>query len=115
MKTNYLLIVIAVLISALIGYGFYAANGGEVNQLLIAFGSGISFAITLSTLLGIGFERSEQTVNVKVVSVIFTILLLISNLIFGFTKVATAAYVIVNGILLLIFILITYGIVKANK
>ncbi len=115
MKPNIVLIIISVLIAALIGYGFYAANSGETNVLLLTFGSGICLALALTGALGIKFERAEAKVTIAVTSGIFFIVFLISNLIFAFTKVVPAPYIIVNGILLLMYILICYGLSKANK
>ena len=115
MRANIFLVAIPVLISALSGYGFYAANAGEDFCLLLSIGSGLSFAITLSAAIGIKTNAGRGTVNFKIVSAIIFILLLISHLIFGFTAVRPAPYVIINGILILIYAIIEYGIVKSDS
>lgn len=60
-------------------------------------------------------DAGRGTVNFKIVSATIFILLLISHLIFGFTAVRPAPYVIINGILILIYAIIEYGIVKSDS
>ena len=115
MKANFFLSILSVLISALAGYGFYAANSGEQFCLLLAIGSGLCFAITLIGALGIKIEGRSGNINFRIVSIIFFSIFLLSNLIFGFAGVKIAPYIIINGILLLIFAIIEYGIVKSNE
>lgn len=115
MKPNIFLIVVSVLIAALSGYGFYAANSGEAFCLLLSFGSGLTFATTLSGTLGIRPKERAGNVNFKIVSAIFFVLFLISNLLFGFIGMRVAPYIIVNGIILLIYAIIEYGIIKSNE
>ena len=108
MRANIFLVAISVLISALSGYGFYAANAGEDFCFLLSIGSGLA-------AIGIKTNAGRGTVNFKIVSAIIFILLLISHLIFGFTAVRPAPYVIINGILILIYAIIEYGIVKSDS
>lgn len=115
MKPNIFLIVVSVLIAALSGYGFYAANSGEAFCLLLSLGSGLTFAITLIGTLGISPKEKAGNANFKVVSALFFVLFLISNLIFGFVGMKVAPYIIVNGIILLIYAIIEYGIIKSNE
>lgn len=115
MKGNIFLIIIAILVSALGGYGFYAANSAEIFVLLLSIGSALCFAITLIGLLGIKTEAKSGGTNIKVLSAIFFVLFLISNLIFSFTAIKIAPYIIINGILLLIYLVCVYGIVKSGK
>ena len=86
MKVNLVFLVIALAIAGLIGYAFYSANKGEANCVLLAIGSGCMIAASLS-----------------------------SNIIFGFTGVSVPAYIIVNGLLLLVYILIVYSLYRATK
>ena len=46
---------------------------------------------------------------------VITLFPLKSHLIFGFTAVRPAPYVIINGILILIYAIIEYGIVKSDS
>jgi len=114
MKINFVQTIIAITVSALIGYGFYSFHNSD-NKLLLTLGS---FAFTLFTLIitiGISFEQSRSTSNIRVVSGIFFFVGVISNLIFSFINFSIPSYIIVNGILLLSFALIAHSIYKAKQ
>jgi hypothetical protein len=113
MKLNPVLILISFALAALIAYGFYSGNNGEF-QWLITLGSGIFIFITLAGITGINFGRGG-TGNVRVLSTVFFIIAIISNLLFTFVPLTFARYIIVNGIIFLIYILIGYSIVRALK
>lgn len=115
MKVNVVFLVIALAIAGLIGYAFYATNKGEANCVLLAIGSGCMIAASLSSSLAVSFKGRGGTGNIKIVSVLFLLVFLISNIIFGFTGVSVPAYVIVNGLLLLVYILIVYSLYRATK
>ena len=103
MKCNIFLTVASVLIAALIGYGFYAANSSESFVWLLCSGAGITSVLTLTGI------------NITALSSIFFVLFLICNLVFAFTAVKVAPYVIINGILLIIYTIGMYGIVKSRQ
>jgi hypothetical protein len=114
MKFNAVLLIIAFAIAALAAYGFFAGNDGETYRMVIAIGSGVSLFVTLGGVLAISAE-SGSTANIKVVSALFFITLLVENLIFSFTAIRLAPYIIVTGILLLIYVLIIYAITRTLK
>ena len=115
MKVNVFMLLIALALAALAGYGFFAANGGEVYRWLITIGSGLSLFVTLSGFIALAADGGGGTVNIKVTSVLFFTALLIEHIIFSFTGIAAAPYVIITGILLLLFVLISYAVVRAIK
>ena len=104
MKCNVFLTIIAILLAALIGYGFYAANKTETYVLLLTVGS-----------MGISTIGRTGGANIKVLSGIFFILFIISNLVFAFTTIKIAPYIIVNGMLGLIYATIVYKIIKTGE
>ena len=53
--------------------------------------------------------------NIKALSSIFFVVFLISNLVFTFTKIKLAPYIIINGILLLIYAVSIYGLIKSRQ
>ena len=53
--------------------------------------------------------------NIKALSSIFFVVFLISNLVFTFTTIKLAPYIIINGILLLIFAVSIYGLIKSRQ
>ncbi|MDR1893146.1 MAG: hypothetical protein LBQ61_00435 [Spirochaetales bacterium] len=113
MKINKILLLIALGIAALAGYGFFAANGDEAYRLVITFGSGISLFVCLAGLIAVTTPGRGSSANIKVLSAVFFILLLVENLIFTFVPFRIAPYVIVTGILLLVYVLIGYAVGKA--
>jgi hypothetical protein len=114
MKINFVQTAIAIAISLLIAYGLYTFYKGE-NALLLSGGSFLFLATTLVAAIGIDFEQSRTNVNIKVVSGIFFVIALIDNIAFSFFNFSTAGYIITNGILLLLFILIAYSVNRANQ
>ena len=114
MKINFVQTIIAIALSLLISYGLYSFHNSE-NKMLLSAGSFLFLALTLIITIGASFELPRTTTNVKVVSGIFFAVALISNLIFTFIKFSVPSYVIINGILLLVFILIAYSINRAKQ
>ena len=114
MKINFVQTIIAIAVSLLIAYGLYSFHDSE-NKILLSVGSFVFLATTLILTIGTSFELPRTTANVRVVSGIFFVVALISNLIFTFIAFSIPSYVITNGILLLVFILIAYSINKAKQ
>ncbi|MDR2159455.1 MAG: hypothetical protein LBP23_05235, partial [Treponema sp.] len=96
-------------------FGFYTANRGEAYLWLITMGSWFLCFITLSGIVAIEFDVRGGTGNYKIVSTLFFIITLISNLVFNFLDFTLAPYIIINGILFLLFIMIGYSIINALK
>lgn len=114
MKVNYVQTIIAIAVSLLIAYGLYSFHDSE-NKTLLCSGSFVFLAATLAMSIGTSFDFPRTTTNIRVVSGIFFAIALISNLIFTFIFFSVPSYVIINGILLLVFILILYSIYKAKQ
>jgi hypothetical protein len=114
MKINWVLALISLAIAGLIAFGFYSGNSDETYQLLITIGSGLSFLITLGGLLALS-SLHGVTVNIKVTSILFFIGLLIEHIIFSFNGVKLAPYIIITGILIMVYMLVCYGIIRALK
>jgi hypothetical protein len=114
MKINFVQTIIAIAVSLLIAYGLYSFHSSE-NKILLSAGSFVFLATALVMTIGASFELPRTTTNIKVVSGIFFVIALISNLIFTFINFSVPSYVIINGILFLVFILIAYSINKAKQ
>jgi hypothetical protein len=114
MKVNFIKSIIAIAVSALIAYGFYSFHDSE-NKLLLSVGSFMFVAITLLLTIGISFDLPRTSTNVRTVSAIFFLVALASNIIFSFVSFSVPLYIILNGILILIYTLITYSITKAKQ
>ncbi|WP_213524095.1 hypothetical protein [Nonlabens sp.] len=114
MRINLVQTTIAIAVSALITYGLYNFYVGD-NKNLLSAGSFVFLTTALIMTIGASFEPPRTTTNIRVVSGIFFAIALISNLIFTFINFSVPSYVIVNGILLLVFILIAYSINKSKQ
>lgn len=114
MKINWVLAGISLAIAGLIAFGFYSGNSNESYRLLITVGSGFSFLITLCGLLALSSPHGG-TVNIKVISVLFFIGLLVDHIIFSFTGIKPAPYIIITGMLILVYVLICYAVTRALK
>ncbi len=114
MKINIFMLLISLAIASLAGYGFYAANSGTEYVLLQCLGSGISLFMTLGGLLALGSKDGGTSVNVKITSAVFFIIVLIEQIIFSvMNTLPKAPYIVTTGIILLVYAVIVYGIVKA--
>ena len=114
MKINFVQTIISIAVSSLIAYGLYSFRYCE-NKILLSAGSFAFLASALVMTIGASFELPRTTTNIRVVSGIFFAIALISNLIFTFINFSVPSYIIINGILLLVFILIAYSINKAKQ
>jgi hypothetical protein len=99
-----------------VGYGFYSWNSGEPYQVLISIGSGLMIFLPLGGSLALSAGEHGAIGNIRALSLVFLIIAIISNIIFNFVTLASpVAYVIVNGVLLLIYILVAYAVSRALK
>ena len=114
MKIDFIKTLIAFGVSALIAYGFYSFHHSENSQLLVVT-SFIELFIASFFVLGLRFEQPRTTSNVRVVTSIFFFVFLITNIVFSFFAFSKHSYIIINGLLLLIAILIVYSIFKAKQ
>lgn len=114
MKINFVQTIIAIAVSLLVAYGLYSFHDSE-NRILLSVGSFVFLVTALIMTIGTSFELPRTTTNIRVVSGIFFAIAMISNLIFTFINFSVPSYIIINGILLLVFILIVYSINKAKQ
>lgn len=96
------------MLAALIGYLAFNVADGDENDVLCGVCSGICFAATLIPTLGIHYESERLGVNIRLFSIIFFIIFAISNFCFAGFGVKMPFYVIVNGIMLLLYLAVFY-------
>ena len=80
--------------------GINLGNGGIMNP---------------AGILAVSTKGRAGGINIKALSSIFFVVFLISNLVFTFTTIKLVPYIIINGILLLIYAVSTYGIIKSRQ
>ena len=96
------------MLAALIGYlVFYVANGDD-NDVVCGIGSCICFAATLIPGMGLQYESGRLGVNIRVFSSIFFIIFAIIHFCFAGFGVIMPYYIIVTGIMLMIYLAIFY-------
>lgn len=114
MKINPIMLLIALGVAALAGYGFFVANKGDANQLLVAITGGVTLFVTLSGLLAISSPNGGSG-NIRALSALFVVLFVVANVVFSFFASVVAPCVIVNGILFLVYVAVAYAVTKALK
>lgn len=111
MKINYFLSVLALLVGALIAYGFCAADAPLLQTIV---------SVVLSTvflLIGMGVSIEGQpraTMLVKTLASTVFLFLLILNIFLTGLHVGESFYIIINGILTLLAVTLLYLIIRAK-
>lgn len=114
MKLNPVKTAIAVLFGSLIAYSMSFFNSFAGN-LLFPIACGVESAIIMTIAMALELSWMRTMTNIKITSWLFFVALLILNLIFGFVGVSTPLFIILNGAITLIYILIVYSLGKASK
>lgn len=94
--------------SALIAYCFYTYADQEQTRLVVAIGGFLMVFGTLFGTMGFYAEPRRALTLVRIVSFISFVVLLISNIVFASCEFAIPVYIIVNGILAIIYVLSVY-------
>ena len=106
--------ILAVGISALAAYGYYSCCEGGESGIAIAIGGFLMLFASLFGLMGFSYDKAKHQSLIRVVSSIFMLVALISNILFCTIGFSMPAYIIVNGILTLIYILTVYQLDKTS-
>jgi hypothetical protein len=115
MKINFIYFLIALAISGLIAFGFYSFYEGD-NKILLVTSSLIFLSLTLMLSLAVTIkDRTRVTVLVRTVSGIMFFVGLITNLIFSFFEFNKDWYIIIIGLILIIYSLVVYSLLKSKQ
>jgi hypothetical protein len=117
MKINFIFLLIAFAIASLAGYALYAGNRAETDiPLANALGGGISLFIVLAGRTAVSLTDGKGTnMNLRLLSGVFFIVILIEQIVFCFVPFKLPPYIIVTGLLMLIYALIAYGIGRSMR
>ena len=117
MTINPVMFLLSLAFGGLGGYGFWAANSNDKFGLLVSIVSGLMIFVCLAGLTAVRAKNANGSVgNLRAISVVMLIVSLVMNIIFSFFNFQNpAAYIIVNGIEALIFVLVGYGVYQALK
>jgi len=110
MRVNFVLLAIAFAIAALIAYTLYTVNKAPTDiPLATALGGGISLFIILSGTIAVSSKNGKGTsMNLRTLSNIFFGVMLVIQIIFCFIPFKLPPYIIVTGLVLLIYLLFAY-------
>lgn len=115
MRINKVFALIALAISVLLGYGVYTVAGDDPNKDFAFVYSVLSFLITLTPGIAvISSEDSRKGVTIRVLSFAFLLGMLLSHFLFAGWGIKMNYYIIVNGLIDIIFLGCLYGIYKTN-
>ena len=114
MKIQPTSLIITLGISVLIAYGLYVFSENE-NKVLIGVGSAIISLTTLVAALGVSYNDGRVGANIRIVGMLFFSLGITSNIVFSTLHFPRPAYIVTNGILLLLFLLIANFIRKTKE
>lgn len=113
MKINVIPTLIAAAISALLAYALFAF--GVSHRLIMAIGGFLCFFVTLTGAVAVRFEQGRTSTNTAVLGWVFFLILVVSHIIFSRLVFAAPLYIIVNGILALAFLGVTYAVAKTKQ
>lgn len=114
MKANIFLTLISVTLAALVGYLAFSVAEGQENDYVCGIGSALCFVATLVPMMGLQYESGRLGANIRVFSVLFFIIFLVSHFCFAGFGVKMPYYIIVNGIILVIYLAIFYKMQGVN-
>lgn len=107
---------IAVIVaSALIGWAFGALTPGHDQALFTGIGGFLVSAVCLMAGVGMAYDDGRYGTNIRLLSMLFLVLFIVTNSIFAFFEFTAAPFCIVNGLLLIIFVMSVSGILRAAK
>ena len=114
MKIDIIKCVIAVAIGALLAFACYEICDFERVQWVVTIGALLTLCTPLLFALGVSAKQERSSVMLKALSwTVFTVELL-ANGIFVFFDFNIPVYVIVNGLMLLLFVLIYNSIYRTK-
>lgn len=105
----------ALAIGMLLGFGVYTVAGSDPNAALGFLGSAISFFVALLFTIGISYDDGRLGVSLQILGGVTLVVMLISHFAFAIFGISQNAYIIVNGIILLSFLAIFYGVYKIKQ
>lgn len=114
-KVNAVLVAISVALSCLIGYLAFSIGEGKENDVLCGVFSTVCFMATTVPVVGLQYGQTRLGVNVRVMSSLFFVLFLVSHFCFAAIGIKMPYYIILNGILLLVYCGVLYKMLQINK
>ena len=117
MKFNPISATIGVAMALLLAYLCYAISSADTALLiLLTLGSFIANAATLVPAFAVSVpEYPRTTALLKTVASVFSVIIIGANIVISFLDFSAPFYIIITGLLLLVFILVYYSVYRAKQ
>lgn len=114
MKIDFIKSLVAVVISTLLAYACYSICKYENVQTLATIGNFLTIATPLMFAIGVEAKAERTAVMLKTLSWIVVLAEVVTNGIFICFDFSIPAYIIVNGLILMLYLLIYSSIYKKH-
>ena len=114
MRMNIFMTIACIVMAGLLSYWIYDIANGRENDILCGILSSVCLLATLIPMVGLQYENSRIGVNIRVISSVFFLILLIGNLLFAFFGIIMPTYVIVIGLILVVYLAVLYKMKDIN-
>ena len=115
MKINNVLSLIILVLSSLLGYWVYSVADTDIHANLAGFLSAICLALPLILGFGVRYNTSASLVNIRMLSCVLALIMLILHFYYAGTGITMPYYVLISGILICIYLAIIYAIIKSKQ
>ena len=113
MKVNKFPFLLAFLLASIIAY-FFSTYHSNNDSLVIGIGAFLVLFTTVASTVSISFDYERTTTLARTVSGLFFVFFLVSQIVFTHTAFNFPTYILVNGCLLILFLLIIFSLVKSK-
>ena len=113
MKINTFTAILAVLLALIISY-FLSHYQDEENKIIYGICSFLGLFITGVSTIAISYDYSRTTILTRTASLVFFLLILGSQIFFAVINFTLPFYVLINGSLIILSLLIVYSISKSK-
>ena len=114
MKLDVVKSLIAVAISALLAYACYEICNYEHVRWIITAGTFVTIGTPMMLALGVSSQQERSSAMLKTLSWVFLLIEIVSNGVFVFLDFSIPVYIIINGLILLTFVLIYNSIYRTK-
>lgn len=115
MKINVILSLIILILSSLMGYWVYSVAETDIHATFAGILSAICLAMPLILGFGVSYKTSASLVNIRMLSCVWALIMLIMHFYYATTGITMPYYVLISGILVCIYLAIIYAILKSKQ
>jgi hypothetical protein len=112
MKINPFLTIISLLLAVLVSYALYSYCQSEELRWMITLLGGVSIFLTWAGTLAVSLPEKGRNVNFKVLGGVCAVLMTALQIFFTFSATTLQTYLLITGVILIIWLVIAYSIAK---